>query len=238
MDERTANKTSELTSKRRPLSAREAAAVLGVSERTIRRAIDRGELTVLKRGGTLRVAASDLAQYRERHPGQAHPPARLLRLIPPSRRERSAAGLIPAPLTTFIGRTREMAALLDLLGQPEVRLLTLTGPGGVGKTRLALAVAPELEERFADGVTFVSLASVRDPGLVGAAIAQALGVRESGDRTLEEALRDYLQRRELLLILDNFEHLLPAVTFIADLLSNCRTLKILVTSRTVLRVLW
>ena len=139
MDERTANNISELTSKRRPLSAREAAAVLGVS---------------------------DLAHYRERHPGQAHPPARLLRLIPPTRRERPAAGWIPAPLTTFIGRTREMAALLDLLRQPEVRLLTLTGPGGVGKTRLARAAATELEECFADGVTFVSLAPVRDPGLV------------------------------------------------------------------------
>src|SRR4051812_36779439 len=126
MDERTASNISELTLKRRPLSAREAAAVLGVSERTIRRAIDRGELTASKRGGTLRVAARDLAQYRDRHPRQAHPPTRLLRLVPLSRRELPAAGWIPAPLTTFIGREREMAALLDLLRQPEVRLLTLT----------------------------------------------------------------------------------------------------------------
>ena len=115
-------------------------------------------------------------------------------------------------------------------------MLTLTGPGGVGKTRLALAVAAALGQAFADGVVFVPLAPIRDPGLVSSAIAQAIGVREPRSGQLDEALRDHLLRRELLLLLDNFEHLLPAAPLVADLLSTCHRLKMLVTSRTVLHV--
>lgn len=236
MDERTAESTSELTARRKPLSAREAAAALGVSERTIRRAIDRGDLTALKRGGTLQVAPNDLARYRAQRYGKDRASPHLLRLVPPSRREAVAERRAPAPLASFIGRERELASLRKLLQQPDVRLLTLTGPGGVGKTRLALAVVDKLEKQFADGVVVVSLAPVNDPDLVGAAIAQALGLREPSDRLPDEALRDFLQRRELLLILDNFEHLLPAVAFVADLLLDCQRLKILVTSRTVLGI--
>ena len=115
-------------------------------------------------------------------------------------------------------------------------MLTLTGPGGVGKTRLALAVAAALGQAFADGVVFVPLAPIRDPGLVSSAIAQAIGVREPRSGQLDEALRDHLLRRELLLLLDNFEHILPSAPLVTDLLSTCHRLKMLVTSRTALHV--
>src|SRR4051812_647471 len=115
MDERTASSGADLTVGGKPLSAREAAAAIGVSERTIRRAIDRGELTASKRGGALQVASTDLVRYRDLYFGQAHQPSHVLRLVPPLRPVAAAVGRVPAPLTTFIGREREVASLLDLL---------------------------------------------------------------------------------------------------------------------------
>jgi predicted ATPase/DNA-binding CsgD family transcriptional regulator len=143
---------------------------------------------------------------------------------------------LPVPRPALIGREREIAELCRLLLREDVALVTLTGPGGVGKTRLALGVAEELRGAFADGVIFVPLAAVRDPDLVASAIAQSLGVREAGDRTLTEGVTRHLRDRHLLLLLDNFEQVLPAALLVGDLLAAAPSLRILVTSRAVLRL--
>jgi len=120
---------------------------------------------------------------------------------------------LPAQLTTLIGREREVGALRALLQRPEVCLVTLTGTGGVGKTRLGLQVATELRDTFPDGIFFVSLAPLTDPDLVVPTIAESLGIREIGGRILLDLLEAYLHDKYLLLLLDNFEQVLPA--------SNC-----------------
>jgi predicted ATPase/DNA-binding CsgD family transcriptional regulator len=165
----------------------------------------------------------------DRAPSQPTP------LTPIPRRGYTAVPL-PTLLTPLLGRDREIAALTALLDRPDVRLLTLVGPGGVGKTRLALAVAALAADRFTDGAALVSLAAVSDAAHVPSTIAQALAIREAGDRPVSETLAMSLRGQELLLVLDNLEHLLPATPLIADLLVNCPDLKILATSRAVLRV--
>lgn len=143
---------------------------------------------------------------------------------------------VPVPLTTFVGRETEIASVSALLHEPHVRILTLTGPGGTGKTRLALAVAQRMAAEFKDGVVFVPLAPLRDPAFVASAIGQLLGVRASAGQSLADRLKTHLASKHLLLILDNFEHLLPAATLVADLLASCHSLQVLTTSRSPLRL--
>jgi transcriptional regulator with XRE-family HTH domain len=143
---------------------------------------------------------------------------------------------LPSQLTPFIGREREVEEVMHRLLHPDVRLLTLTGPGGVGKTRLGLEVARRVLDRFDEGVYFVALAPVNEPNLVPSTIAQALGVRRGAGQSMAEALEQHLRERQQLLLLDNFERLLDAGASLTRLLGACPRLKVLVTSRVVLRL--
>ena len=145
---------------------------------------------------------------------------------------------LPVPRTAFIGREPEAAALRQLLGRVDVRLVTITGPGGIGKTRLALQVGSEIGEQFPSGVCFVSLSVVGDPGLIASTIAQAIGVRETGNQSAQESLKGYFGALDqpMLLLLDNFEHLVSAAPLISELLSAGPRLKIIVTSQSPLHV--
>jgi predicted ATPase/DNA-binding XRE family transcriptional regulator/uncharacterized protein HemY len=171
--------------------------------------------------------ASFVAAARVKRPAQ--PPDR----SPPPRPTQRA---LPTPLTPLIGREHEEASIVHLLQRKEVRLLTLTGAPGIGKTRLAIQVAEGMRRQFSDGVVFVELAPIRDSALVLPAVAQALGVRDTGTRPLREALTDYCVARQLLLVLDNFEQVLAAAVDVGELLAGCPGLKVLVTSRAALRL--
>jgi predicted ATPase/class 3 adenylate cyclase len=138
---------------------------------------------------------------------------------------------LPSQPNMLIGRAQEVAAVRERLLCDHVRLVTLTGPGGIGKTRLGEQVAVVLLDDFADGVFFVNLAPISDPGLVAATIAQALEVRERGDQPLRERLKEYLRDKQLLLLLDNFEQVVDAAPLMGELLAAAPRLKALVTSR-------
>jgi predicted ATPase len=146
---------------------------------------------------------------------------------------------LPVSRTGFVGREKEASAITELLLRQEVRLVTVTGPGGIGKTRLAVEVASGLTEHFRGGIHFVPLSPLSDPSLIVSAIVQTLGIREAGGQSPLEILKKNFQdslRAPMLFVLDNFEHLLPAAGTVAELLAMAPNLKVLVTSRAALHV--
>jgi len=144
---------------------------------------------------------------------------------------------LPVPRTSLIGRDQEVAETAALLLRPEVRLLTITGAGGAGKTRLAIAVASEVADRFPAGVQFVGLASITHPDLVGSALAKAFDIQQVANRSVPQLIAEQLKDSEpFLLVLDNFEHVLAAATVVAEILAACPSVKALVTSRACLRI--
>jgi predicted ATPase/class 3 adenylate cyclase len=176
-------------------------------------------------------AVKDFDEPRRLHrlvvPGAADDPRRLRTLDPPSN--------LPGDVTELVGRGEQIDTLRGLLAS--TRILTLTGPGGSGKTRLALGVAQAVRDRFPHGTWFVDLAAVRDADLLEPAMASTLGVRESADRTAAVALREHLRERELLLLLDNLEQLLPAgADVVATIARSAPSVRLLVTSRELLRI--
>ncbi len=143
---------------------------------------------------------------------------------------------LPTNATPLVGRHSEVAAVIELLYREDIRMVTLTGPGGIGKTRLAMQVAAELQDKFADGAVLIPFAAIRDAALVAPTIAHSLGVRESAGVTPFESLKGYLRDQRTLLVLDGFELVATAGPLVADLLSAAGHVKVLLTSRVVLRV--
>jgi predicted ATPase len=157
----------------------------------------------------------------------------------PAKRSETRPTSLPVSRTGFVGRGKELCAAKELLVRQDVRLVTVTGPGGIGKTRLAVEVASGLAEHFPDGIHFVALSAVSDPGLVASAIVQTMGIREVGGQSPLAILKKSLQESSgasMLLLLDNFEHLVEAAPTVAELLAAGPQLKILVTSRAALHV--
>jgi predicted ATPase len=176
----------------------------------------------------LRDADSDAAaRLKERDQ-----PAELPAPVAPESRPNNLPGL-PTPT---LGREQELSELKTLLAKAEVHLVTLTGPGGTGKSRLGLQAATDLLNHFSGGVYVTFLAPIREPELVVSTIAQTLGVREEGNQDLLESLKKHLHDRQMLLLLDNFEQVMEAGALVADLLESCPRLKVLATSREALHV--
>jgi predicted ATPase/class 3 adenylate cyclase/Tfp pilus assembly protein PilF len=182
---------------------------------------------------------TSLMDLGERHLKDLFRPERVFQLLatglpsefPPLRTLEAYRNNLPLQPTPLIGREKEVAEVCDLLGAEATRLLTLTGPGGIGKTRLALQAAADLLDEFPDGTYFVQLATLTEAELFISAVAETLGVREIGEQPLDESLKDYLHERRLLLLLDNFEQVLGAAPTVTELLTAAPGLKVLATSR-------
>ncbi len=179
-----------------------------------------------KRYESTRDMARDLAELRSRLSDLQH------------KKVETRPNNLPVPGTAFVGRDKEIAAVKEVLMRADVRLVTVTGPGGIGKSRLALEVAREMGEEFSAGMYFVALAPVNEAAMIPFLIAQTLGVRETAGETRLESLKKYLQqvRGPTLLLLDNFEHLVEAAPVLAEMLALAPSLKLLVTSRAALRI--
>jgi predicted ATPase len=156
--------------------------------------------------------------------------------VEPTGQPHTAGTTLPAPLTELIGREREVETVAGMLRRDGARLVTLTGPGGIGKSRLAIEAATRLTDDFSGGVVFVDLAPVHDPGLVINAVAEALGVRDTGDAPLVDKVGTAVRDRRLLLVIDNVEQVVGAATVLTSLLASAPRLAMLLTSRTLLRV--
>lgn len=171
------------------------------------------------------------------HPSRSSTRFPLVSSSPPQARPEGVhTPTLPAPFTPLFGRQQEVATACALLRRTEVRLLVVTGPGGIGKTRLALQIATDLREDFPAGVCFIALDMLRDPALVAPTILHTLGLHESASASVLDQLKDFLREHPRLLLLDNFEQVSPAAPLLTDLLLACPTLKLLVTSRARLHV--
>jgi predicted ATPase/class 3 adenylate cyclase len=189
-------------------------------------------------------AAADLRDLGNHRLKDLQRPERVFQIVTPGlavdfpalRTRESFPNNLPVQPTPLIGRERAVVTARGLLHLPETRLLTLTGPGGVGKTRLGLQIAADVPREFPDGTFFVDLAPLISADLVIPSIAKTLSVQEATNRPILDSLKEYLRDRQLLLMLDNFEHVLAAAAQVADLLSTCPRLKALVTSREALHL--
>ena len=180
-----------------------------------------------QRYASTRDLARDLAAVRDRL------------MEAPLRSPQTRPSNLPIQRTTFLGRDRELAAVKELLLRPDVHLVTLTGPGGIGKTRLGLQAAEEVAQRFPSGVYHIPLATVSDPKLIAPAIVQTLGLRPTGGQSPLDSLKEFLRhslQMPILLVLDNFEHLVAEAPLVAELLTSSAGLKLMVTSRAPLHV--
>jgi predicted ATPase/transcriptional regulator with XRE-family HTH domain len=162
-------------------------------------------------------------------------PRTTLQTSQPGSASPSPGPLLPAPVTTTIGREHDLERAREILCGPHVRLLTLVGPPGIGKTRLSLELASSLGDDFPDGMRFIPLAPLRDPRLLAATIAASLDLK-GGDHPISDTLKEYLRDKQMLLVLDNFEQLTEAAPFVAGLLETAPGLKAVVTSRALLRI--
>ncbi len=209
--------SQEALAERAGLSAR----AISDLERGINRAPRYATLELLAKALSLSAPQRDLLQ------AAAQPDLATADNAPP----RATLVSFPSPPTRLIGRDLERAQALTLLRQGETRLLTLTGPSGVGKTRLALDLVRDLTPTFGDGVVYAPLAPIRDASLVPGAIAQKLGIRRAALSSPAEQVQEFLEGKHLLLVLDNVEQVLDCASFVAGLLANCPRLRVLVTSR-------
>ncbi|MCC7022018.1 MAG: helix-turn-helix domain-containing protein, partial [Thermomicrobiales bacterium] len=216
------------------LSTREAAAMLGLSERSVRRAIANGGLRATKAGRRYAIPRQEVERFAERGEGAgpALPAARLVAFRPAA----DAALPLPAPLSSFVGREQDLGRVLALLADPAARLVTLTGPGGIGKTRLAMATATAVRAAGGGEVAFIALDAIHHAEGVLPAIASGLGLHEPLGQSRLAQLQAALRHRRLLLVLDNFEQVLDAAPRVAELLAATARVTALVTSRAPLRI--
>ncbi len=215
------------------LSTSEAAAALGLSQAAIRRAITSGDLAATRHGAKWHISGDEVVRFaRQRNlPLPLVPRERVVAFPAPP----DLTSVLPTPSSELIGRDTEVAQLIILLADPATWLVTLTGPGGIGKTRLALAAAEAMRDRMPDGAIFVDLSAVTRPADAIPAIAQALGLRERAGQDQRRQIAGFLRTKELLLVLDNVEQIIAAAPEIARIVRQAGT-TVLATSRALLRV--